>query len=535
MPSKRSQPVSNKDDASYSSHTLVLDLRPHTAFVAQGRIAGSINVCVPSTLLRRPNFGLSKISETLCTKRERRLFDSALNLDNIAGKQIRRIILLDQESNYLVNEGLLHSFLAKLDRQGFKGELGWLKGGFSGIQKYLDEQEENSDSLLDHIVEQNALSETEGEDGDTAEEDEEMQDQRMEDATTRSTSANTGLAISNATSSQAKLRTGLLATGPPSNSSASSGSAGSDSLFSAALASSQSSMDDNSIAAFDRKKLALPDMRKKQLRLSASMSDATDTAAAPPTKSSSTPVIRPKNLPMSAFQFGSTAAGALDDVGKSPNAGLQKYASTSSPSSTKGKIEYPAGLKGESRGAVNTRQAANPFFDNIRQNIEVRAYDSSCYARLTYCSQTQDLDTMLAHIKPMQVPEEFLGPQLVRHFPAFLQEICRLSPQSRSVKVNTEYFDIEQREQKRLQGILDWHCQQSTTAPMRSAEELDKKPKTAQDTDQKKKQSQVDEDYHPFSISAGVEKGHLNRYKNMWPVSGYRSWLMVQADGVYLV
>jgi hypothetical protein len=335
--------------------------------------------------LRRPNFGLSKISDTLCTKRERRLFSSALNLENVAGKQIRRILLVDQESNYLVNEGLLHSLLAKLDRQGFKGELAWLKGGFSSIQKYLDEHDGNVNSLLDHIIEQNALSETEGEDGDTADTDEEMQDQRMETSNLNSNlQSNPGLAISSSASVQAKVGTAMLASGPLSNSSASSGSAGSDSLFSTSLASSQSSIDENSIAVFDRTKLKLPDMRKKPLRMSASMTDKKDGAArsgiANPTKSSSTPVIRPKNLPMSAFQLGSTAAaavGSIDDASTSPNTGLQKYASDASPASTKGKTEYPAGTKGESRGTVSTRQAANPFFDNIRQNIEVRALYNS--------------------------------------------------------------------------------------------------------------------------------------------------------------
>jgi protein tyrosine phosphatase len=133
---------------------------------------------------------------------------------------------------------------------------------------------------------------------------------------------------------------------------------------------------------------------------------------------------------------------------------------------------------------------------------------------------------MLAHIKPMHVPEEYLESKLVSYYPPFLQDICRLSPKSRAVKVNTEFFDVEQREQRRLQGILDWHCQQSVTAPVKSRDDSTKDS----DVVMKDKQDEHDQDYHPFSISAGVEKGHLNRYKNMWPVGLHGLTSTLNAD-----
>lgn len=95
-----------------------------------------------------------------------------------------------------------------------------------------------------------------------------------------------------------------------------------------------------------------------------------------------------------------------------------------------------------------------------------------------------------------------------------------MPPKERAEKLHKEYFDIEQAEQRRLQKVLDWHCQQSVVVDLAKVEIENKKKEEAKkkgaddmETDEAEKTT-----YHPFSISAGVEKGHLNRYKNMWPV-----------------
>lgn len=112
-----------------------------------------------------------------------------------------------------------------------------------------------------------------------------------------------------------------------------------------------------------------------------------------------------------------------------------------------------------------------------------------------------------------------------------------MSPKKRAEKLHKEYFDIEQAEQKRLQKVLDWHCQQSQV--LDTTKMSGKSTATSSDPRSHSERSGIDSSVaepvkassenpegdaesgqiHPFSISAGVEKGHLNRYKNMWPVS----------------
>lgn len=97
--------------------------------------------------------------------------------------------------------------------------------------------------------------------------------------------------------------------------------------------------------------------------------------------------------------------------------------------------------------------------------------------------------------------------------PSFLQRLGQLSPQARSEKLHREYFELEQNEQKRIQKVLDWHCQQSAVVEL---EGKDGSKVLSPREDDPKTPMKMD-GYHPFSISAGVEKGHLNRYKNIWP------------------
>lgn len=159
---QRESSVSSASSSSATSsnkanpETLILDLRPHTSFVSQGRLQGSINVCVPSTLLRRPAFNLTKIAETLCSRRDRLNFAKRLNLREAysgdgepplglgqeAGEAQRalRVLVLDQDSTTLAGDSTIHSLLAKLDKAGYKGEFYWLHGGFAALNKWLESQ-----------------------------------------------------------------------------------------------------------------------------------------------------------------------------------------------------------------------------------------------------------------------------------------------------------------------------------------------------------------------------------------------------------
>lgn len=106
---------------------LVLDIRTHTAFVSE-RLAGSINVCVPSTLLRRPAFGIDRVADSLPPP-DQEIFE---RWDSCG-----TILVLDQESTSLVEGGGPASLLAKFDKAGFEGKLGWVKGGWYAIRTQL--------------------------------------------------------------------------------------------------------------------------------------------------------------------------------------------------------------------------------------------------------------------------------------------------------------------------------------------------------------------------------------------------------------
>lgn len=133
----------------------------------------------------------------------------------------------------------------------------------------------------------------------------------------------------------------------------------------------------------------------------------------------------------------------------------------------------------------------------------------------------------------MELPKDLTKPKVVKHMPAFLQNVVALTPRSRAEKLHREFYEIEQNEQKRLQKVLAWHCSQSQCNPVLTPQNVSSSSSSKSTTTatpsgfstndraasggNPKSSSTSKEAYHPFSISAGVEKGHLNRYKNMWP------------------
>lgn len=123
------------------------------------------------------------------------------------------------------------------------------------------------------------------------------------------------------------------------------------------------------------------------------------------------------------------------------------------------------------------RMAANPFFDAIRQNREV-----------------VDLETSIKNVQPLS-----LSPKIEKsaeHLPGFLRSLVDLPPKQRAERLAAEFHELETLEQRRLSELMEWH-----SAPQRHG---------------------VTPADNPLSISAGVEKGHLNRYKHIFPV-GFNS------------
>lgn len=148
---------------------LILDIRPSTSF-SMARIASSINICAPSTLLKRPAITVERIEdEMLCSASDRRRFmrwrkgplkpkqegmvDAATpeavrkrgaTISLPEGPGVTKIIVLDTDTSRIDGTGnataggggpCLIGMLKKFEAAGFAGELCWLVGGFNRLAR----------------------------------------------------------------------------------------------------------------------------------------------------------------------------------------------------------------------------------------------------------------------------------------------------------------------------------------------------------------------------------------------------------------
>ncbi len=140
-------------DPSAAADTLILDIRPSTAFCA-GHVLGAVNICAPSTLLKRKAVTVQRIEDTLLVAQgaERSKFlrwrvgaaaDAPTSTSTPPEEDalpLQRIIAMDLDTERLGDSGsasaggggpCLAGLLQKFQDAGFKGELCWLSGGFS--------------------------------------------------------------------------------------------------------------------------------------------------------------------------------------------------------------------------------------------------------------------------------------------------------------------------------------------------------------------------------------------------------------------
>lgn len=166
------------EDVATSASTLVLDIRPSTSFNA-ARIAHSVNVCAPSTLLKRPAMTVDRIeAEMLGSSQDARRFKrwrkglrrsspQAVNSGSVSDddvedpdRPIRRIVVVDTDTRSLGEAGrpntggggaCLTGLLRKFDAAGFQGDLCWLIGGFNGFASTVEQsKDEDHRGLLEH-------------------------------------------------------------------------------------------------------------------------------------------------------------------------------------------------------------------------------------------------------------------------------------------------------------------------------------------------------------------------------------------------
>lgn len=107
---------------SFPDQTLLLDVRPSAQY-SEARIKKSLNLCIPTTLLKRPSFNLQKVENTLGNEEHKKKLRQ--------WQSCTRIIAYDSGTSTLTDASTLVSVLKKFTAEGWKGELLVLQGGFS--------------------------------------------------------------------------------------------------------------------------------------------------------------------------------------------------------------------------------------------------------------------------------------------------------------------------------------------------------------------------------------------------------------------
>lgn len=123
------------------THLLMVDIRPPTAF-SQSHIVSSINLCAPSTLLKRPEFTADRLAEQMLDPGpERNVFQQWHEFTSAEAPH-SWIVAIDADSTSLTSTGRSHTggggpclvgLLSKFDKGGFKGRLRWLCGGYQAF------------------------------------------------------------------------------------------------------------------------------------------------------------------------------------------------------------------------------------------------------------------------------------------------------------------------------------------------------------------------------------------------------------------
>ena len=110
---------------------LVLDLRVFPQYT-KSRISGAINLCIPTTLLKRSSFNVQKLSETFTKENERAKFAQWRNA--------KFIIVYDANSMQLKDATSSVNTLKKFTNEKWRGTALIIRGGFSNFAKNFPDQ-----------------------------------------------------------------------------------------------------------------------------------------------------------------------------------------------------------------------------------------------------------------------------------------------------------------------------------------------------------------------------------------------------------
>lgn len=110
---------------------LLLDLRVFPQY-SKSRISGAINLCIPTTLLKRSSFNVQKLSETFTKENERAKFAQ--------WKDAKFIIVYDASSAQLKDATSSVNTLKKFSNEKWQGTALIIRGGFSNFAKKFPDQ-----------------------------------------------------------------------------------------------------------------------------------------------------------------------------------------------------------------------------------------------------------------------------------------------------------------------------------------------------------------------------------------------------------
>ncbi|KAF8309996.1 hypothetical protein DL93DRAFT_2046705, partial [Clavulina sp. PMI_390] len=168
---------------------------------------------------------------------------------------------------------------------------------------------------------------------------------------------------------------------------------------------------------------------------------------------------------------------------------------------------------------------ANPFYDNIRQNLE--------------------LSTGITERIPLVIPTHILKRESDLPFQWLRDVVRKASMRSEDGVIGSEaledlamqFYRIELGEQRRLNGVMAHHSRESDSSATAASRKKEKQLADASvadgnEMDIEKKQPSPEEKagLFPYSITAGVEKGAKNRYRNIWPFEHARVRLQHPTD-----
>ena len=112
---------------------LILDLRVSTQY-ARSRLSGALNLCIPTTLLKRPSFNVQKLAETFKDQESRSKFEN--------WRSTKYIVVYDQAASQLKDAAICLNTVKKFDSEGYEGTSYIISGGFvefaQKFPKYVD-------------------------------------------------------------------------------------------------------------------------------------------------------------------------------------------------------------------------------------------------------------------------------------------------------------------------------------------------------------------------------------------------------------